>query len=364
MENICLDETRHVIVLGKFENNKRYREKIIQEIKVAICAMLNSNGGKVVIDFETDSNETPVGGSQMALVIRILEQSMISIIGLDETISNLNFTEDEESIIILVEKVDFLITINYNLYLPSQKQVVQVSSLKPIKKVKDDIINRKVIHEPVQTRSRCQLFRKDSICRIRECKTVQLKHLEAEATKRTTLADRIIGKGNKFTCYVSAFANYRGGHIYYGITDDLLVIGELIENEEDKKQITKKVEKAIKKMIWPEDVGQPKQTKQWDIFFEPVVDKDKPIPSTFVIVIYIAACLGGVFTEDPECYEIVDEKIRKMSLATWKKRMLLPGRSTNGEEIPGSIPRIKCNSAERRELLRKLVSNVYCVEGV
>ena len=360
MENICIDETRHVIVLGKFEKNKRYKEQIVQEIKVAIFAMLNSNGGKVVIDFETDSNEIPVGGSpfsQMASVIRILEQSMISIIELHQTISNMDFTEDNDRIIILVKKVDFLITINYNLYLPSQTQVVQVSSLEPKEKVKDDIINRKVILEPVRTGSHCQIFHKDSICRIRESKTVQLKHLEAQATKRTTLADRIVGKGNKFTCYVSAFANYSGGHIYYGISDGV-VVGELIPSERDKIEITKKVEKAIKKMIWPEDVGQPKQTKQWDIFFEPVVDKDnKPIPSTFVIVIYIAACLGGVFTEDPECYEMVDEKIRKMSLATWKKRMLLPGRWTSGEEIPGSTPRIKCNSAERPELLRKLVSN-------
>ena len=358
--NGCINETRHVICLGKFQNNKRYKEQIVREIVAAIFAMLNSNGGKVLVDFETDSNETPAGGSpfsQMSLVIRILEQSMISIIGIRQTISNINFQETMESIIVIVKKIDSLITINYNLYLPSQKQIVKVPPLEPKEKVKDDIINRQVILEPVQTGSHCQIFRKDSICGIRESKTVQLKYLEAQATKRTTLADRIIGKGNKFTCYVSAFANYSGGHIYYGIRDEV-VVGELIPNERDKIEITKKVEKAIKKMIWPEDVGQPKRTKQWDIFFEPVVDKNnKPIPSTFVIVIYIAACLGGVFTEEPECYEMVDEKIRKMSLATWKKRMLLPGRSTSGEQIPGSIPRIKCNSAERRELLRKLVSN-------
>ena len=364
----CINETRHIICLGKFENNQSYKEQIVREIVAAICAMINSNGGKVLIDFETDSNETPAGGSpfsQISLVIRILEQSMISIIGLHQTISNINFREDNESKIILVKKVDSLITINYNLYLPSQKQVAKVSPLEPKEKVKDDIINRKVILEPVQTGSHCQIFHKDSICRIRESKTVQLKYLEAQATKRTTLADRIVGKGNKFTCYVSAFANYSGGHIYYGITDDLLVIGELIENEEDKKQITKKVEKAIEKMIWPEHVGQPKQGEQWDIFFEPVVDKDnKPIPSTFVIVIYIAACLGGVFTEEPECYEMRKGKVTRMSLATWNKRMVLPGRLSSGAEIPRSIQRTKWSSAEARksfvfgvETLRKLISN-------
>ena len=43
------DETVHVISLGKFENNKKYKEQILQEIIAAICAMLNSNGGKVVV---------------------------------------------------------------------------------------------------------------------------------------------------------------------------------------------------------------------------------------------------------------------------------------------------------------------------
>ena len=66
----------------------------------------------------------------------------------------------------------------------------------------------------------------------------------------------MIGKGNKFSRYVSAFANYKGGHIYYGIDDDGIVAGELIPNEVDKEEIVKKVEKSINKMIWPE---QPKR---------------------------------------------------------------------------------------------------------
>ena len=53
-----------------------------------------------------------------------------------------------------------------------------------------------------------------------------------------------------------------------------------------------------------------------------MVDEDsKPIPSTFVIVVYIAPCLGGVFTKEPECYEMVKGKIRKMSFITWMKRI-------------------------------------------
>ena len=314
-----VDETHRAIPLGKFENCKRYKEQIIQEIKAAICAMLNSNGRKIVIDIETDGNETPVGGSPFSQVIRMLEQSMIPIIGTQNTISNITLKEDKEGIVISVKKSDSLVTNYYNLYLPTKTQVVRVSSWEPLTK----ITNRKVVLEPVKLGCHCQIFRKDKSCEFSESQTVQFKKLEARATKRTTLADRIIGKDNKFSCYVSAFANYRGGHIYFGIGDDGIVVGERIANEEDERKITRKVEKAIKKMIWPDHICQLKRGENWDIFFQPVLDEDnKPIPSTFVIVIYIAPCLGGVFAEQPECYEMVEGKITKMSFITWKKRIL------------------------------------------
>ena len=366
--DVHLDETGHVIFLGKFENNKRYKEQVLQEIIVAVCAMLNSNGGKVVINIDTDSNDIPVEGSpfsRMLLVIRILEQSMISIIGTRQTISNMNFKTDQESIVVSVKKADFLITTNYNLYLPSETQVVIVSTLESPKHVKDDIMNRKVVLEPVQLGSHYKKFLKDKDCGFHESKNCQLKHLKADPSKRTTLADRMIGKGNKFSCYVSAFANHFGGHIYYGIRHDKVVEGELTPNEDGKSEITKKVEKAINKMIWPETIGQPKRGLHWEIFFEPVLpENSKPIPSTFVIVIYIAQCLGGVFTEEPECYEMIEGKVRKMSLAIWKKGISQPAWLRSKEEIRCSVNRITWSSAEARrtfthgsETLRQLINN-------
>ena len=361
-----VDETSHVIFLGKFVNNKKYKEQILQEIIAAICAMLNSNGGIVVVHINPDTI-IPVGFSspQMSLVIRILEQSMISIIGSHQTVSKMNFKEDKESIVILVKKTDSLITTNYNLYLPSQSQVVQVPPWEPLEKVKDDIINRKAVSESVQSGSHQRLFCKGKKCGFDENKMRQFKHLKSGPSKRTRLADRMTGKGNKFSCYVAAFANYNGGHIYYGITDDGVVEGEVISNEDDRREIIKKVEKVINKMIWPEQIGQPKRGVHWEIFFEPVVDKNsKPIPSTFVIVIYIAACLGGVFTEEPECYEMVDGKVEKMSFTTWKKAILHPVWLRSRNKISRSVPRISWSSAGARktftvacEKLRQLINN-------
>ena len=361
-----VDESSHVLFLDKFKNNKRYKGELLQEIIAAICAMLNSNGGNVVIHIKPDGN-IPVGfpSFRMSSVIRILEQSMISIIGSHQTVLKMNFKDDKDSIVIFIKKTDSLITTNYNLYLPSKTQVVQTSSLESLEKVKDDIMNRKDILEPVQLGSHCKIFVIVENCGFHECETVQLKNPKVTPSKRTTLADRMTGKGNKFSCYVAAFANYNGGHIYYGITDDGVVEGEVISNEDDRREIIKKVEKVINKMIWPEQIGQPKRGVHWEIFFEPVVDKNsKPIPSTFVIVIYIVACLGGVFTEEPECYEMVDGKVEKMSFTTWKNAILHPVWLRSRNKISRSVPRISWSSAGARktfivacEKLRQLVSD-------
>ena len=309
------DESNHTIFLGEFENNKRYKDSIVKEIIAAICAMMNSNGGRGVISFDTDSN-VPVDGfpfSHFSLIIRILEQNMISIIGSNQTVSKIDFKEGEECIVIFIKKSDSLIVTNYHLYLPSESQVVQILPREPPERVKNDIINRNFVSDPVQLGSHCKNFQRNKDCGFRESKKVQLKNVKANSAKRTRLADRITSKSNKFTCYVCAFANHCGGHMYYGIKDDGIVEGEEIPDE-DMSEIIRKIEKAIKKVIWPETIDQPTQGVHWDMFFEPVLDENSnAIPSTFVIVIYVAACLGGVFTEESEIYKMVDGKVKKMS---------------------------------------------------
>ena len=319
------DISNHVITLVKFQKDKRYRDNVMKEIIATICAMLNTNGGKVMIRFDPN---IPVFGSTFfhaSWVIQRVEQYMRVIMGLNQTVSKIKIQENKESIFIVITKSDSLITTNYNLYLPSQKQVARVNPSEQLEKVMNNIINRKIVEEPVQCYSHYKEFVKGKRCGFYESKITQLSYLKAEQFNRTRLADRMIREGNKFSCYVSAFANYRGGHMYYGIRDDGVVAGEKISNY-DISDIITKVEKAINKMIWPERIGgQPKRGEHWEIFFEPVLDENsKPIPSTFVIVIYIAPCLGGVFTEEPECYEMVEGKVQRMSITTWKKCIIQP----------------------------------------
>ena len=361
------DETEHIVSLGEFKTSKSYKEKKLKEIMAAVCAMLNSKGGRVTIHIDTDSSNPvkSIPSSQMSRMIRILEQYMISVFGVHSATSKIHFKDVRKDLLIFLEKADFLITINYNLYFPSQTQIVQLSAMESEEMIRDNIINRKIIPEPVQVCRQHEIFRHRNKCSLEENKVVAFKNLKANPSKRTTLADRMISKGNKFACYVSAFANHRGGHIYYGIADDGVVEGEFIPNEKEREEITKKVGKAVKKMIWPEHIGQPKRGEHWEIFFDPVVDENSnPVPSTFVIVIYIAPCLGGVFTEEPESYEMVDRIVSKVSFATWKKRISRPVWLWCKDEIPSVVPRITWSSDVVREAftvgyekLRILINN-------
>ena len=361
-----LGEATHAISFCKFNNssnrNKKYKEQKINEITADICAMLNANGGSVLLYKDCNHKDLKCI-SQISQVVRILEQLMIAIIGLNQTVSKINFTEGKESIKIKLKKVDFFITKNYHLYLPCQKQVVQIPSLEPLENIRKNIIYRTLIVEPVQLGSHRRTFCKGKNCGLHENKLCEFKNLKAEQSNCTSLADRMTGKGNKLSCYVSAFANYSGGHIYYGVEDDGIIEGELIPNKKEKEEIIKKVAKVINKMIWPEHNGQPKRGEQWEIFFEPVKDANsKPVPSTFVIVIYIAPCLGGVFTEEPECYEMIEGKVQKISFDTWKKRTLEP--VCGKEEIPYSVARVTWHSPTTKKTftnankkLRKLIND-------
>ena len=345
-----VDVTTHEMLLHEFQANKRYKKVILDQIIAAICAMLNSNGGKVVIHLGTHSGEISL--SELSLVIRIVEQHLIKIIGPNIT-QNVDFKEDNQTVTIFVRKADSLITIDYHLYFPCQTQVVQVPPSQPMEKVKNEIVKRKIVHEPVQQGSHCKIFQKDKICGFLESKTIQFKNLKANSSNRTTLADRMTCKSNRFSCYVSAFANFSGGHIYYGINDDDAVVeGEFVANDEILKEITKKVEKAIKNMIWPEQV---KRGVHWEIFFEQVLDKEsKPIPSTFVIVIYIAPCLGGVFTKEPECYEMVEGKVVKMSFITWKERILQSSELFHLPRTPFTVKHVTWSSS----MIQKIYTGV------
>ena len=359
----CMNDVIRIKFLVENLSDKKYKEDIKKAVAMAICAWANSNGGKVEIRDE-ETEEKLVSTSLLDSLTRTLEQSLISRLGAEITESvDISENKCEKMIAISVCKARLLTTIKYNLYRPTKKQVELIDNRPNALK----IVNRRFVDQPVQLGSHQKKILKGQDCNLGENETIQFKHLKSESSKCFTLADRMIGKSNKFNCYVSAFANHRGGHIYYGIDDNGIVRGEEIV---ETSKIEKKVEEAIQKMIWPDIIGRPKRGEHWEIFFEPVLDeKSNPIPSTFVIVIFIAPCYGGVFTEEPESYEMVEGKVKRMSFTTWKEKLQSVGLNKRKREVlqprtvPFPIKRISLSpAAEKRclmahEVLTEAINN-------
>ena len=352
------------VQLSVITSNKNAKEKTLKDISNYIFALLNTYDETFELCFIGDNID--VTHENKWNFIRKLEQLIIHSIGSQPVTSNISFENVQDNIACKVKKSNSLITVSYNLYLPSETQANPVSSLE---KISNTILNNKHVSQPISRCSYHKIFKMNEDCGITESKVAQLKCLKAVPSKRVTLADRIVGKTNKFGHYVSSFANNRGGHIYIGIKNDKVVRGEFIPHASDKNEIAKKVGATINKMIWPAHIGQPKQGEYWDIFFEPVVDKDnKPIPSTFVIVVYIAPCLGGVFTEEPECYEVVEGQVKKMSFVDWKGRLMVSENSDSlsrrAEVVPYQVSRIswssdeiECHCTEASDNLMYLINN-------
>ena len=131
----------------------------------------------------------------------------------------------------------------------------------------------------------------------------------------TTFADRVIE--NKFTRYVSAFANHRGGQIYYGIKDDGVVAGEKISDEE-KVRVENRIKDEIGEMRCHGHGASGSSGVEWDVTFAPVKKKNGTIiESTFVMIVSIKPFFGGVFTEEPESYHIKKGEVVKIKFDDW-----------------------------------------------
>ena len=297
---------------------KTYKDTISHQMAQIICALLNSRGGELTLLFDA-----PAGRNQLERVMRTLKKN-ISHFARRPPALYFNVVPEKTSLEITVfkPKTNSIYTMHYNLYLPSVSQVNELSATEPIKTIRD--ILRKVVLNPkaIEPDSHLKQFTLGSAVGFRESKTVQFKCLEDKRTKKSSLSQRLL-KSGKLLAYVSAFANYRGGHIYYGIGDDSIVQGEEL-TPKDQIELKDKISKAILGMIWPDNSHtQGEVEKQWQVEFEEVRDTNGEIvPSTYVIVIYVPQCPGGVFTKEPESYEIKDNKAKKIGFHTWKRYII------------------------------------------
>ena len=267
-------------------------------------------------------------------------------------------SSSKDGCMFIVKGVSSLCTMNYNLYVTSETQVLAVPPKTPIVQIREILSSEKRFVEvekvvEIETHHKEFVFQQRMTDGLPESKTIQLKCLKAEKSKCVTLGDRMTNKSNKFANYVSAFANDLGGHIYYGVKDDdVVVTGEFVKN---KEEITKKVSKAINKMVWPTECEEgPKRGQHWEIFFEPVSDVNGVVlPSTFVIVVYIARCTGCVFTEEPESYHIVCGEVKRIGLPEWREAMFQTETT-----LPQHVKRVQWSSERKEERFYSLLEKI------
>ena len=330
--------------LGESKGKPKIDKETISKIGKSVCALLNSDGGKIklkIVDYNKASGLSIKDSDQL---IRTIEQHYQAFVNTFDSSKNIEFSGFDQTcntFTLEVKGLTLLCSLEYSIYLPTNAQVKPIKPVENEETVKKILDGRRLVDVTETELANVQTsFVLDAYIG-QESKTVQFKLLKAEKPKG--LAERIID--HHLTHYVSAFANHKGGRIYYGVDDDGVVKGTVI-SEKDKQEITKKVSKylntadeqdrtdasTVNRMQWPDNI-RPQKGIQWDIMFKPVEDDDgKEIPSTYVIVIFVAPCPGGVFSKEPESYFIFDEnvdgsrvaRIKRMTMAEWKRRLLYP----------------------------------------
>lgn len=347
--------TVRIKISSSLANLKKIKAQVVSNV----CALLNSNGGDLIIAFPDETCKI----RDLEEPVKRMEQWISNLIGITIMSKNVELKVEPRQILIVVKSSYDLVTVDYNMFLPSHAQVNQVLPIETLEKIKDVLFGKEMLTSSNELPAVQQVFIKGEEMKSTETYSVQYKLFEDAPDKPRTLADRITAKGNKVLQCVTAFANYHGGTIYIGVDDEQhLIKGQFAPNDE-RESIIKKVTNEINKLIWLGLKDGPSKSKNWDIYFHPVVDKEGiSVESTFVIVIVVARCPGGVFLKEPESYHVVNGCVEKMHLNTWKEYLLSKisydqagaVHNTSGESMldipcPGLLGRSQWSSNQSRK---------------
>ncbi len=308
--------------------SKAWDEKIA-EIASAICALLNSCcGGLLILSFnDVCSAIKATEPKTIDDMVRRIEQSVMKFAGVATVSEAFKLIDaNPHGLQFNVKPAGRLCTIEYHLYLPTDYQVSAILNFE------DSSAKVAALLEPrgktiavSLTQHVTEFHYKQKVPDgLREGQTVQFKHLKDDSTSNVTLADRMTNKSNKLVNYISAFANHEGGHIYFGVDDTTYTVEGQVANKNERTKIEKKVSNVLSKMVWP--VGSPHPF--WRIHFVPVLQKHSESlgyivrPDTFVIVLSVANCPGGVFAQEPESYHLVNGIVMRMPLPLWREKLL------------------------------------------
>ena len=322
----------------KSKREKAYRENHLTLIVSIICALLNSNGGELNVKYEDDA----ILGDAEDGILRMIEQHLINFFGSCVFHAMVRVLKNAKQLVFTVDSSQALCTVDYHFYLPTQDQIISISSWQPPESVKA-ILNREVGNQNQFENDEDFVLNRQ--VPFRECDFIRFKLLKSEESKCISFADRMTNKRNKLGRYISAFAKKKGGHIFCGIKGDGVVKGQVIR-EECQHEIVSILTKAINKMIWCG--GQLERGRHWDIQFAPVKDESQnEIPSLSVVIISVVPLRGGLFTNEPESYYVVQSQVRRMPFSEWRCRFFADEESGAAmDKVPSVVDRLNIDDGE------------------
>lgn len=277
------------------------RRTNLQTITIYICALFNSGGsGRLTLKCEEQTDVDDL--------LRMIEQRVRTLVSY-RTFLKIDTSTTLSEIVMLINSVGRVVTLDYHAYLPGTRQFLPLAPGVADETVMDILRRRIDLAECTQMRTHCKdFFQGRLVCLV---ESVQCRFADMKVSKDKGLGNRVLHR------YISAFGNSLGGHVYFGISQNGLVEGVRI-TEDDKNDVTCEVTKIIHRMLWPSLVDLPKKGSQWDVFFEPVKNSGgEIIPALYVVVLFIAPCPGGVFTQEPDSYHVVNGEVAKMEFSTW-----------------------------------------------
>ena len=116
--------------------NKKYKDQKTKEIVSTFCAVLNSQGGRVT--FELRSGST----SDVQNLKRAIEQQLSDLLGFSAMRDHINLVSSKtEELMYIVDGVYSLCTMSYNLYVPSEKNILTVLPKTPIAEITEEILS-------------------------------------------------------------------------------------------------------------------------------------------------------------------------------------------------------------------------------
>ena len=304
------------------DNSKETFPKLIKYI----VALLNSVGGVIRIN-ECGNDETKIINQRDRWIQR-LEQNLVAIMGQDHYDECVHYFSKTPYYYVFVrkckrvctQKSGLKISLSRSVSNPTYERTVEILNRSSVSASNSNSSSLEVSEEDMELdhdsgypednladEEHTEFHYKNNVS-FEESNTVQFKIIN-EGT--TTLEQLLKGIENHLPNYVSAFANGRGGHVYFGIHDDGVIKGQLVKGEEEKTIVKKMVEKVIDRRdanqgrarLWGKPDFIPKYDEQWSVEFVKVVGGPKS-EERYVIVVYIRPFNGGMFLERPLAWKV------------------------------------------------------------